>query len=381
MIRRLLIGAAALAAFAASGVSARPVTDCPNRDAPFSADAPVIDLLLSPAARAILEREMGSIDRAPARFFGTTPPTFAAILTLKEASRFTGMKPERIGAVDAELRKLPVTDADRVARCARYDNEVPVLDLPDLDLRGGKRPRVLLFEKITGFKDEPSVNAAHAAIRAMAERKGWAVAVTDKGGAINPRTLRGFDVVVWNNISGDVLTLSQRAALRRWLERGGGFVAVHGSAGDFAYWWDWYPDQLIGARFIGHPMNPQFQEARVVTNTAHPIAAGLPAEWRMTDEWYSFRPNPRLAGAQVVLTLDESTYKPSGPMGVDIRMGEDHPIAWTRCIGPKGRERGRMFYSAIGHMPETYAEPNHVRLLESAITWAATNKRACPGGK
>ena len=162
MIRRLLIGAAALASLAAAPVAARPVTDCPNRDAPFSADAPVIDLLLSPAARAILEREMGSIDRAPARFFGTTPPTFAAILTLKEASRFTRMKPERIAAVDAELRKLPVTDADRVARCARYDNEVPVLDLPK-GKRGDRRPRVLLFEKINGFKDEPSVNAANAA--------------------------------------------------------------------------------------------------------------------------------------------------------------------------------------------------------------------------
>jgi len=372
VIRRLLIGAAALASAFAPAVAARPVTDCPNRDAPFSADAPVIDLLLSPAARAVLEREMGPLGGGgSARFFSTTPPTFAAILTLKETSRFSGMKPERIAALDVELRQLPVTAADRVARCTRYDNEVPVFDLP-----AGKRPRVLLFEKINGFKDEPSVNAANAAVRAMAERKGWAVAVTDKGGAINPRTLRQFDVVIWNNISGDVLTLSQRAALRRWLDRGGGFVAMHGSAGDFVYWWDWYPDRLIGARFIGHPMNPQFQEARVVTNTAHPLATGLPAEWRMTDEWYSFRTNPRAVGANVLLTLDESSYKPVGTMGQDIRMGKDHPIAWTNCIG-----RGRTFYSAIGHMPETYVEPNHVRLLETAITWAASEKRACPAGK
>lgn len=367
-MRKVLAGLGALVAVIATpALAARPVTDCPNRDAPFSVDAPLVDLLLSPTARAVLEREMGGLDRAPPNFFGTTPPTFAAILTLKEASRFSGMKPERIAAVDAELRKLPVTDADRVARCARYDNEVPKFDLP-----AGKRPRVLLFEKINGFKDTPSVNAANAAIRAMAERKGWAVAVTDKGGAINPRTLRQFDAVIWNNISGDVLTLSQRAALRRWLERGGGFVAMHGSAGDFAYWWDWYPDRLIGARFIGHPMNPQFQEARVVTNSAHPLAAGLPAEWRMTDEWYSFRTNPRSVGANVLLTLDEKSYKPEGN-GQNLRMGEDHPIAWTNCIG-----KGRMFYSAIGHMPETYVEPNHVRLLESAITWAASEKRACP---
>ena len=371
MIRRLLIGAAALAAaLTAPAALARPVTDCPNRDAPFSAESPLIDILLSPAARALLDRQMGGrLNKAPARFFGTEPPTFAAILTMKEASRFTGMKPEAFAALDAELRKVPVTPADKVARCARYDNEVPQFDLP----RG--KPRLLMFEKINGFKDTPSVEAANAAIRAMAQRKGWALAITDKGGAFNPRTLGQFDAVIWNNISGDVLTLSQRKAFVRWLQAGGAFVAMHGSAGDPVYFWDWYPDHLLGARFAGHPMNPQYQEARIAVNAAHPLAKGLPAEWRMTDEWYSFRTNPRAVGAQVVLTLDESTYKPDG-MGQNLRMGDDHPLAWTNCIG-----KGRMFYSAIGHRPETYVEPNHVTLLESAITWAATDKRACPAKK
>ena len=59
---------------------ARPVTDCPLRDAPFSADAPLIDLLLSPAARGLVNSEMGGrLDNAPGRFFGAEPPTFSAI--------------------------------------------------------------------------------------------------------------------------------------------------------------------------------------------------------------------------------------------------------------------------------------------------------------
>jgi type 1 glutamine amidotransferase len=54
----------------------------------------------------------------------------------------------------------------------------------------------------------------------------------------------------------------------------------------------------------------------------------------------------------------------------------DHPIAWTRCIG-----RGRSFYSAIGHRPESYAVPSHVRLLEQAVEWAAGSGEAgCPAG-
>jgi len=327
----------------------------------------MIDLMLSPAASAVLAKanpgRMGG--PLPPSIAGTTTPSFMAILTLQQATRFTGMDLAKLPEIDAELRKLPVTEADKIARCVRYDNDVPVFNLPK-----GK-PRLLLFEKINGFKDTPSVNAAHAAFIAMAERKGWAIASTDKGGAFNAKTLKQFDAVIWNNISGDVLSLSQRKAFQKYLKNGGSFIAVHGSAGDPVYFWDWYPDTLIGARFSGHPMNPQFQEARVVVNTLHPLAKILPSEWRMTDEWYSFRTNPRMVGANVLLTLDESTYKPDG-MGQNLRMGEDHPIAWTNCVG-----KGRMFYSAIGHMPETYSQPQNVALLEAAVDWAAKDRTAC----
>jgi type 1 glutamine amidotransferase len=359
-------GALVIGVLASFPAMAKPVTDCPLRDAPFSAESPLIDILLSPAAKAVVEATAGStLDKVPARFAGTTPPSFAAILSLRSASMFTGLKANALADVDARLRKLPVTDADRAARCARYDNDVPVFTL-----KPGKR-HILVFEKINGFRDGPSVDAAHAAFVAMAQRKGWDLVTTDKGGAFNAATLGQFDAVIWNNVSGDVLTLSQRAAFQRFLERGGGFVGVHGTAGDPSYFWDWYADSLIGARFKGHPMNPQYQEARIAVDTASPLAAGLPAEWRMTDEWYSFSTNPRKAGAKVILSLDESTYSPVGPMNVDLRMG-DHPLAWTNCIG-----KGRMFYSAIGHRPETYSRPEYVTLLETAIAWAAEDRKAC----
>lgn len=367
-MKKLILVLAATASWLAAPVaSVAAVTDCPLRDAPFSASSPLVDLLLSPAAMAVLEKAVpGRFSKQPDRFVGTKPPTFAAILSLREASMFTGIAPAQIDAIDAGLRALPVTDADKIARCARYDNDVPSFTLP-----AGK-PRLLLFEKINGFRDDPSVNAAHEAFLAMARRKGWAIVTTDKGGAFNPKTLKQFDTVIWNNISGDVLSLAQRRAFQDYLQGGGGFVGIHGSAGDPVYFWDWYPDKLIGARFIGHPMAPQFQEARIAVNEAHPLAKVLPREWKMTDEWYSFRTNPRQAGAQVLLTLDESTYKPVGQMGQDLRMG-DHPLAWTNCLG-----KGRIFYSAIGHRPETYSQPQHAAMLEAAINWTATMKKACP---
>jgi type 1 glutamine amidotransferase len=365
--KRTFFGCIALLTSAmAAPVAAKPVIDCPLRDTPFSVGSPLIDVLLSPAARAVLDKAApGRFNNLPPQFAGTQPPTFAAILSLREASGFLQVKEDTLAKIDSELRALPVTAADKVARCARYDNDVPKFSLP------AGRPKLLLFEKINGFRDGPSVDAARAGLQAMAKRKGWAMVVTDKGGAFNPATLRQFDAVIWNNISGDVLTLAQRRALQSYVEGGGGFVGVHGSAGDPVYYWDWYADSLIGARFKGHPQTPHFQEARIAVNEAHPLAKVLPKEWRMTDEWYSFRTNPRTAGANILLTLDESTYQPVGMMNQDLRMG-DHPLAWTNCVG-----KGRMFYSAIGHMPETYSQPQNVALLEEAIDWAATKQASC----
>ena len=354
----------------AAQTATRPVTDCPLRDMPFSSASPLIDILLSPAAKAIVDREMpGRLDKAPPQFSGTKAPTFAAILTLREGSFLIGLKPEALARVDVELRQLPVTPADKVARCERYDNDKPKFSLP------AGRPRILLFDKINGFRDSPSVAAANTAFTAMAERKGWALVSTDKGGAFTPSVLRKFDAVIWNNISGDVLTLSQRRAFQRWLERGGAFIGVHGTAGDPAYFWDWYVDTLIGGRFAGHPRAKQFQDARVVVEASnHPAARGLPHDWIMQDEWYSFKTNPRASGSRIIATLDETTYDPESNGPQNMRMG-DHPIAWTRCVG-----KGRVFYSAIGHRPESYVNPNFVTLFESAISWATdTNNQDCRG--
>ena len=370
MLRNIVraLGALALAASAtpliANPRQITPVTDCPLRDAPFSASAPLIDVMLSPQAKAVLDKSFpGKFSKLPPFFSATTPPTFAAILTIKEASGFVGLKPADIDAADKALRALPVTRADRIARCARYDNDVPLFDLPK-----GKR-HVLLFEKINGFKDVPSFNAAHAMFTAMAARKHFTLVASDKGGLFNAKSLAQFDAVIWNNISGDVLSLSQRKALQAYMAKGGAFIGVHGSAGDPVYFWDWYTDTLLGARFLMHPMSPQFQEARVmIDDPQSPITRGLPSEWRMRDEWYSFKASPRASGAHVLAVLDEATYNPVGMMGMNLRMG-DHPIAWTRCVG-----RGRMFYSAIGHLPETYAEPHYLMMLENAVDWATASK-------
>jgi type 1 glutamine amidotransferase len=352
--------------------AAASIDECPLAHQPYSSRTILLDLLIDPAARAVIERVAPSLLKPP---FGppewpTNPPTFAAILTPEVMLKREPNGPSA-AMLDAALAQVALTPEAIRARCARYDTVPPSLPAKI------RRPAILVFDKITGFRDVPSVEAAAAALKAMAERRGWAIVSTDNGAVFNATDLARFDAVVWNNVSGDALTVGQRDAFRQWLQNGGGFAGMHGSGGDPVYVWDWYADTLIGARFTGHPLSPQFQQARVlIEDRDNPITVGLGDGWTMTEEWYSFERSPRAKGVDVLATLDESTYSPVGMGGADLQMG-DHPIAWTQCIGD-----GRSFYSAIGHRPESYTEPNSALLLERGIEWAAgLGQSRCRSGR
>lgn len=233
-----------------------------------------------------------------------------------------------------------------------------------------KRPAILVFSKTNGYRHEESIAKASALLQAQAKAAGWGIYETENGAAFSPAILARFDAIVFNNVSGDVFTPDQRAAFKAFVEGGGGFVAMHASGGDFSYAWDWYVNELIGAQFIGHPMKPQFQKATVrVTDKTHPSTATLPDSFERTDEWYSFDRVPPKPGYHVLMTLDETTYRtvfePTFFYSKDIAMGQEHPIAWWHCQG-----KGRAIYNAMGHMPETYAEPAYQAMLSGAIRWA-----------
>lgn len=363
MVKALALAGAVLVALTGTSTMAAPVTDCPLGRAPLSTTSPLGDVLVVPAARAVVEAASQGLSDAMMKPFGgqALPPGFERIVTPRGVMGMIGKGDAALMAkLDAGLAKVRLTRADVIARCATYDNERPQLPAKM------QRPAILVFGKITGFRDAPSVNAAEVALKGIAARHGWSIVFTDKGGVFNAGDLAKFDAVVWNNISGDALTLAQRAAFQKWIARGGGYAGIHGSGGDPQFFWDWYADTLIGARFIGHPGNPQFQEARVVVDDkAHPATHGLPSEWRMTEEWYSFDRSARAKNVRVLATLDEGSYTPGEGFGRKLAMG-DHPIAWTRCLG-----RGRSFYTAIGHRPESYSQPESLKLLDQGIAWAA----------
>jgi uncharacterized protein len=184
-----------------------------------------------------------------------TPPTLADILTIRVmSSEFSLIPKDALDKLDKDLALVPVTREAAEARCARYDHTAP--GLPD---KLG-HPAIMVFSKSNGFRDDPSVNAAEAALKTIAGHQHWTIFFTDNAAVFNTPDLKRFDAVVWNNVSGDVLTLAQRRDFKAYMENGGGFAGIHGSGGDFFYDWDWYADNLIGARFKAHPMSPSFRQ-------------------------------------------------------------------------------------------------------------------------
>lgn len=244
---------------------------------------------------------------------------------------------------------------------ADYDHQAPTLPVFD-------SPAVLVLSKANGFVHVDALPAGQKMLEDLAAENGWDVYATENAATHNTQDLAKFSVVVWNNVSGDVLTDEQRSALREWIETGGAWVGIHAAGGDPHYQWDWYVDTLIGAQFAGHTLEPQFQDADVLVNDSNePVTAHLPQPWTVpNEEWYAFDASPREKGYEVLLTMDTESYIQVGGnfLWRDDMEGE-HPIAWRHELG-----QGRALYSAIGHQAATYDIPEFRQLIANAIRWA-----------
>ncbi len=243
-----------------------------------------------------------------------------------------------------------------------YDTVPPVV--PEL-----AEPAVLVFTKTNGFRHHAAIEAGLEAFRAVTDEAGWSLFHTENGAVFDPDLLARFRVAVWHNVSGAPVNADQRRALRGWLEQGGGWIGTHASLDASHAAWDWYIEELLGTRFIGHIMGPQFQEATVrVEDPSHPATQHLAQSWPQVEEWYSFDRSVRGdEGVEVLATVDESTYTPRLRLlwfDRDLAMG-DHPILWTRSVG-----QGRAFFSALGHQGASYASPEVRGILRGALAWA-----------
>jgi type 1 glutamine amidotransferase len=212
--------------------------------------------------------------------------------------------------------------------------------------------RVLLVTEARGFVHD-SIPAASEFFARLGERSSRFDAIPLRGGAaqLTERRLRRAAAVVFANTSGE-LPLADRPALLRFVRRGGAFIGTH-SASDTLHTWPAY-GELLGGEFMRHGA---VQEGLlVVARHPHHVTAGLPRSFRLTDEFYEFA-SPVPARTRVLVRLD--------PESVPDETGQDLPLVWARRYG-----KGRVFYDALGHRPETWDHRLHRRILRRGVQWA-----------
>lgn len=134
---------------------------------------------------------------------------------------------------------------------------------------------------------------------------------------------------------------------------GKAFAGVH-SASDFekTNGFPWFTNVLMGAYFSSHTETA----GSVVSDTqnaAHPVLAGLSANYSTADEWYKMNRDP---GSQ-------PGFKILQRLASDSR-----PLTWVKDVGA-----GRMFYTARGHAKAVFAEAPFRTVVKNGILW--TTKR------
>lgn len=220
-------------------------------------------------------------------------------------------------------------------------------------------PAVLVFSHTTGFR-HASIEPAVAALSAAAKARGYVVTASEDPALFDrPARLKGFKAIILvstttkrGDPASEWLAGSRREALQAFVRGGGGIVGIHGAA-DSHYGWDWY-GRMIGARFARHPRGtPTGTVARA--DLDHPAIRALPGTLTLTDEWYWFDDlDPRL---RPLLLLDPASI---GEKGANLR-----PLAWAHSF-----EGGRVFYTALGHTPESWADPRTVGHVMGGLDWA-----------
>ncbi|MEX2671070.1 MAG: PVC-type heme-binding CxxCH protein [Phycisphaeraceae bacterium] len=156
--------------------------------------------------------------------------------------------------------------------------------------------------------------------------------------ALTYPTMDAYDaLIIYANI--EQISAEQEAALLRYVDNGGGLVAIHSASFCFHNSDDYI--ELVGAQFQSHGAG--VFRTRVVED--------MPRDF---------------VGYEGFESWDESyVHHRHNEDRTVIEYREDEPYTWLRTHGD-----GRVFYTAWGHDQRTFAQPEFHDLIERGIRWS-----------
>lgn len=189
-------------------------------------------------------------------------------------------------------------------------------------------------------------------------------------GRINAETLKEFQAVIFFT-TGNPTTKAELKDLIAWTKAGGAFAATHCGA-DTLYDTDY--GAFVGGYFKTHP--PITTVKVKIEDPNHPAAVGFTNGQPYKDEIYIYRDEPYSRDKlHIIFSCEDGSFKPNAQQA---RKDGDYALAWCKEEG-----KGKVFYTAFGHMKEVWKDAGYQKHLFGGLDWA-TGKLpgdATPTGK
>jgi YVTN family beta-propeller protein len=174
---------------------------------------------------------------------------------------------------------------------------------------------------------------------------------------LNAANLKKYQIVVWLTDSPN--SAEQRRTFQQYMESGGAWLGFHAAGyNDKDTNWPWYVDFLGGAVFYTNSW-PPLPAKLMVDDRTHPAMAGVPDTFiSPANEWYVWKPSPRLnQNVRVLVSFDPANY----PFGLkDVLMSGDLPAMWTNT-------KYKMIYMNMGHGDKIFTSATQNELIEDAL--------------
>ena len=188
--------------------------------------------------------------------------------------------------------------------------------------------------------------------------------ITKKQLPNNAKNLDYFDAVVFYTTGEPDLDDQQKADLLSFVrDDGKGFIGIH-SAADTFYQWPEY-GELLGGYFDQHPWGT-FDAPIIVEDRENSITGHFPTSLVIHDEIYQFK-NFSRDRVRVLMRLDET--KLDLKRNNVHRTDGDFAVTWVHNYG-----KGRVFYTTLGHVEETFERPDVEKMFTEAARWVLRDR-------
>lgn len=206
--------------------------------------------------------------------------------------------------------------------------------------------RLLVYTRNgTGYVHD-NIPASIEAIKQLAREHGFSVDTSDDPAVFTDSSLKRYSALVFSNTNNVVFdTAAQRVALMRYVQAGGGFVAIHSASGTEREW-KWFAG-LLGGAFSRHAPFQKF--GVLILDRSHPSLAHLPERWEREDECYylvRMNVNMRILAVNDLTSVQDPKEKP-------VTFGDVFPAVWYQEF-----DGGRQWYTSLGHRKEDYERPD-----------------------